>query len=189
MQPKIKKKKQIIIDPGHGGQDPGAIGLNDLRETDVVLSLCLRVAALLQAQGFQTVLTRSSETSVDLFRRASVANNLEANLFVSIHANAVSSVRGDINGIETFYCEDGLSFRLAKEIQQFILKASPKSISRGVRNGHFFVIRNTLMSSVLVETGFLTGSLDSIRLATYEYRERVALAIATGILNYIKKES
>ncbi|HRD41884.1 MAG TPA: N-acetylmuramoyl-L-alanine amidase [Prochlorococcaceae cyanobacterium AMR_MDS_5431] len=185
---KARKKNRIIIDPGHGGPDPGAIGLNGLRETDVVLLLSLLVAQLLQDQGFQTILTRTSEIDVDLPRRTGMANRLKASIFVSIHANAMSSARSDINGIETFYYENSLSSTLAEEIQQFILTASPQTISRGVRKARFFVIRRTFMPSVLVETGFLTGSLDSLDLATLEHRQRIALAITTGILSYIKKE-
>ena len=77
----------MVIDPGHGGPDPGAIGINNLRETDVVLDVSLQVAQILQRKGVRVLLTRSSELDVDLPPRVALANN-RADLFVSIHANA-----------------------------------------------------------------------------------------------------
>nr|YP_002049321.1 Cell wall hydrolase/autolysin [Paulinella chromatophora]ACB43111.1 Cell wall hydrolase/autolysin [Paulinella chromatophora] len=178
---------KVVIDPGHGGPDPGAIGTSGLRETDVVLDLGLRVAQFLQGKGVQPILTRSLERSdVDLPLRVNAANHFGATAFISIHANAVNLSRPDVNGIETFYCQNPLSHHLAKEIQRCMLRASPKTPNRGVRKGRFFVIRRTRIPSTLLETGFLTGNIDGPRLATPEHRGRIAKAIANGIMNYIK---
>ena len=91
-----------------------------------------------------------------------------------------------MNGIETFYFSDPRSARLAAHIQQQVLNVSPGSPNRGVRKGRFFVIRRTTKPSALVETGFLTGNNDSPRQADPAHRRRLALAIATGILEYLQ---
>jgi N-acetylmuramoyl-L-alanine amidase len=103
----------VVIDPGHGGPDPGAIGIQGLRETDVVLDVALQTARLLQSRGVQVLLTRTSDVDVDLPPRVELANHSQADLFVSLHANALTMDRPDVNGIETFYFEGGLSYGLA----------------------------------------------------------------------------
>ena len=175
----------IVIDPGHGGPDPGAVGIRGLRETDVVLDVSLQVAQLLQSKGVQVLLTRTSEVDVDLPPRVALANNSRADLFLSIHANALSLDRPDVNGVETFYFESSRSRALAQAVQDQILAISPGSPDRGARAGRFFVIRRTVMPSALAEMGFVTGSLDSPRLADPAFRRRLAVAIATGLLRYL----
>ena len=162
------------------------MGIGGLRETDVVLDLSLQVAQLLEAKGVQVVLTRTSEIDVDLPPRVSLANRMRADAFLSIHANAISMSRPEVNGIETFYFSDPRSARLAAHVQQQVLNVSPGSPNRGVRQGRFFVIRRTTMPSALVETGFVTGRLDAPRLADQGHRRRLSLAIAAGILNYLR---
>ena len=176
---------RVVIDPGHGGPDPGAVGINGLRETDVVLDVSLQVARLLQARGVQVLLTRTTEVDVDLPPRVALANSSGADVFVSLHANALSMDRPDVNGIETFYFQGGRSRALAEAIQQQILAVSPGSPDRGARPGRFFVIRRTVMPSALAEMGFVTGEIDNPRLADPEFRRRLAQAVATGILNYL----
>ncbi|MBM5788573.1 MAG: N-acetylmuramoyl-L-alanine amidase [Cyanobacteria bacterium M_DeepCast_200m_mx_001] len=176
---------RVVIDPGHGGPDPGAVGINGLRETDVVLDVSLQVAQLLQARGVEVLLTRTSEVDVDLPPRVALANNNRADLFLSIHANALSLSRPDVNGIETFYFQDGRSRRLAEAVQTQMLRVAPGSPDRGARPGRYFVIRRTVMPSALAEMGFVTGQLDSPRLADPAFRQRMAVAIATGLLNYL----
>ena len=175
----------VVIDPGHGGPDPGAVGINGLRETDVVLDVSLQVAQLLQAKGVKVLLTRTSEVDVDLPPRVALANNSRADLFLSIHANALSLDRPDVNGVETFYFESSRSRPLAQAVQDQILAISPGSPDRGARPGRFFVIRRTVMPSALAEMGFVTGSLDAPRLADPAFRRRLAVAIANGLLRYL----
>ena len=175
----------IVIDPGHGGPDPGAVGINGLRETDVVLDVSLQLAQLLQAKGINVLMTRTSEVDVDLPPRVALANNSRADLFLSIHANALSMARPDVNGIETFYFQSSRSRALAQAVQEQMLAISPGSPDRGARPGRFFVIRRTVMPSALVEMGFVTGSLDSPRLADPAFRRRLAVALANGLLRYL----
>jgi N-acetylmuramoyl-L-alanine amidase len=180
---------RVVIDPGHGGPDPGAVGIEGLRETDVVLDVALQVAQLLQARGVQVLLTRTTEVDLDLPPRVALANASGAQLFVSLHANALSLDRPDVNGIETFYVEGGASTRLAQLVQQYLLAVSPGTPDRGARPGRFFVIRRTVMPSVLAEMGFVTGEIDAPRLSDASFRRRLAQAISGAILTYLQQAS
>ena len=183
-----RNRYRIVIDPGHGGPDPGAIGIGGLRETDVVLDVSLQVADLLRARDVDVRLTRTREVDVDLPPRVSLANRSGATAFVSIHANALNMHRPDVNGIETFFFSDPRSGRLASYLQQQMMDVSPGTPNRGVRRGRFFVIRRSTMPSALVEMGFVTGAVDAPRLANADHRRRLALALTAGILNYLKQE-
>ena len=186
--PNVKQDKYlVVIDPGHGGQDPGAIGIGGIRETDVVLEVSKIVEKLLSEKGVKVSLTRGNEVDLDLSPRVSLANKINADIFVSIHANASRGKRRDINGLETFYYRGWRGRLLAKKIQKQILRVSPGSPDRGVKQGRYYVIKNTRMPAVLVEIGFLTGRLDARRLEKSEHRKRIAYAIAKGILEYLAK--
>ena len=179
---------KVVIDPGHGGPDPGAVGIAGLRETDVVLDVSLQLARLLQSRGVEVLLTRTSEVDVDLPPRVALANSSGADLFLSVHANALSMDRPDVNGIESFYFEPAgnRARALAAAVQQQMLAISPGSPDRGVRTARFFVIRRTVMPSTLVEMGFVTGSLDAPRLMDANFRRQMAVALATGVLTYLQ---
>ena len=133
-------------------------------------------------------MTRTLEVDVDLPPRVSLANRSQATAFVSIHANALNMRRPDVNGIETFFFSDPRSGRLASYLQQQMVNVSPGTPNRGVRRGRFFVIRRTVMPAALIEMGFVTGAIDGPRLAQPDHRRRLALAIAAGILDYLKRE-
>ncbi|MCT0226161.1 N-acetylmuramoyl-L-alanine amidase [Synechococcus sp. CS-1328] len=182
-----KGRFKVVLDPGHGGPDPGAVGIGGLRETNVVLDVGLQVAQLLQARGVQVLMTRTSEVDVDLPPRVTLANSNRADVFVSIHANALSMARPDVNGIETFYFQGNDSRQLAASLQRQMLAISPGSPDRGVRTGRFYVIRRTVMPASLVEMGFVTGNIDAPRLADPNFRRRMALALAAGILDYLQR--
>ena len=171
----------VVVDPGHGGPDSGAVGLRGLQEKKVVLPIAQQVAALLEQQGIQAVLTRTGDYDVDLQPRVDIAQRVHASLFVSIHANSIDS-RPDVNGLETYYFESGL--RLAQTIHSSILQSIDIK-DRGVRHARFYVLRKSSMPSVLVETGYVTGDEDSPRLGSSAYQSQMAAAIANGILQYI----
>ncbi|MEM9542074.1 MAG: N-acetylmuramoyl-L-alanine amidase [Cyanobacteria bacterium P01_E01_bin.42] len=180
----VNRRVLITIDPGHGGRDPGAIGIGGLREKDVVLPISLEVSRILQQNGVQVVMTRNRDYFVSLAGRASMANRSRSDIFVSIHANAISMSRPDVNGVETFYYSAS-GRRLASAIQSRILR-NIRIGNRGVKRARFYVLRNTSMPSALVEVGFVTGRYDAPRLATSSFRSQMARAIAEGILDYIR---
>jgi N-acetylmuramoyl-L-alanine amidase len=142
------------------------------------------LASILQQQGIQTVMTRQDDRDLDLEPRVDMAEQANATIFVSIHANAISMSRPDVNGIETYYHQTGEE--LARTIHQSVLQ-STGARDRGVRTARFYVLRNTSMPSVLVEVGFVTGQEDAYRLANPGYRSQMADAIARGILQYLQR--
>lgn len=174
----------IVLDPGHGGSDPGAVGIGGLSETDIVNPMSHRIRDLLEEQGVRVILTREDNRTVDLQPRVELANRLNANLFVSLHANAISMSRPDVNGIETYYFQSGQ--QLARTIHGHLLEATGGP-NRGVRTARFYVLRHTRMPAVLLELGFVTGNQDARRLADPQYRERLSQAIARGILQYVRQ--
>jgi N-acetylmuramoyl-L-alanine amidase len=182
--PRVPNSRVVIaIDPGHGGRDPGAIGLNGLRETDVNLDISQQVARMLQEQGVQVVLTRRDDREIDLAPRVDTAERSGADVFVSIHANAAGT---DANGVETYYYSSG--YALAQAIQSSIV-SELNVVDRGVKRARFYVLTQTSMPAALVEVGFLTGRQDAARLRDPAYRTRMAQAIARGILRYVQQQS
>lgn len=175
----------VTIDPGHGGRDPGAVGIGGMEEEDIVLDVSLQVAQLLEQQGVQVVMTRQSDTEVDLEPRVQIAERANANIFVSIHANALSMSRPDVNGIETFYAS-AEGARLGRVIHDNMVPVSGMR-DRGLKSARFYVIRNTSMPAVLLELGFVTGAEDAPRLADPQWRSQMSAAIARGILQYLQQ--
>jgi N-acetylmuramoyl-L-alanine amidase len=176
-------KTLVVIDPGHGGQDPGAIGIGGLQEKDVILPISLEVARYLEQRGVEVILTRSSDFFVSLQGRTDLSNRAEADLFVSIHANSMGMSRPDVNGLEVYYLGNRT---LADTIHRNIIR-SLDIRDRGVRRARFFVLRTAKMPSTLVEVGFVTGSEDAPKLRNANYQKRMAEAIAQGILEYIRQ--
>ncbi|GBF80092.1 N-acetylmuramoyl-L-alanine amidase [Aphanothece sacrum] len=174
----------VVIDPGHGGKDPGAVGLEGLQEKDVILPISLDVAQLLRQGGVDVMMTRNSDYFVSLQGRTNIANQARANIFVSIHANAVGGGRSEVNGLEVYYSGNR---ELADAIHRSIIR-SINMRDRGVRQARFYVLRNARMPSSLVEVGFVTGSEDNPRLQDPAYRRQMAAAIAQGIFDYIRQK-
>jgi N-acetylmuramoyl-L-alanine amidase len=172
----------VVIDPGHGGKDPGAIGIGGLREKDVVLNISQEVARLLQQQGVRVLMTRNSDYFVSLQGRADMANQARGTIFVSIHANAVGGNRSHVSGLEVYYFGNR---SLADAIHRSILQ-TVNVRDRGVRRARFFVLRKTSMPAALVETGYLTGVEDSAKLRDAAYQRQMAAGIARGIINYLQ---
>ncbi|PMB28776.1 N-acetylmuramoyl-L-alanine amidase [Fischerella thermalis BR2B] len=183
-RPAPRGRVVIVVDPGHGGKDSGAPGLGGLLEKDVVLPIGRKVAAILEQNGYQAVLTRDSDYFVELQGRVDIAERANATLFVSIHANSVDQ-RPDVNGLETYYYDSG--YRLAQVVHNSILSKISTLKDRGVRKARFYVLRKSSMPSILVETGYMTGREDNPRLGNPEYQNRMAEGIASGILQYLQQ--
>ena len=181
--PRIKGKRLVFIDPGHGGQDPGAIGLSGIQEKDIILPISQYVAQYLQQQGIQTMMARTSDYFVSLQGRTDMANRADADLFVSIHANSMGSGRADISGLEVYYFGDR---GLADTIHRSILR-TVNIPDRRVRRARFYVLRNSRMPSTLVEVGFVTGYDDSAKLTNPTYQRQMAQAIARGVIEYMQQ--
>ncbi len=185
----ILSQKMIVIDPGHGGTDPGAAAYG-IKEKDVVLDTALRVKALLAKTPFQYKLTRETDRYLSLSERVTISKQANADAFISIHANAFN---GTANGTETYYYaayqnpNTADSKLLAAKIQSRLL-AAWNLYDRGVKNGNFHVIRENTMPAVLVELGFIDNKKDNEKLASASWRQEAAKAIYWGILDYYKEK-
>ena len=184
--PAKSDRPRIVIDPGHGGHDPGTIGIGGFREKDVVLPISFDVVEILRKQDIEVIMTRDTDNFISLEGRTDMANRIDADLFVSIHANAINLSRPDVNGLETYYYKSKQGRRLAEIIHWSILNGVNID-NRGIRQARFFVLRHSAMPAVLVEVGFLTGAIDSARLKDPDHRRQMAEAIARGIIEYIKQ--
>jgi N-acetylmuramoyl-L-alanine amidase len=176
----------VIVDPGHGGSDPGAVGIGGVQEADVVLDISQQVASILEQQGVQVVITRNSDVDVELQPRVDIAEQANATLFVSIHANAIDMSRPDVNGTSVYYYSSGQA--LAQTVQDAIVQDLGMQ-DRGIHSARFFVLRKTSMPSILVETAFVTGADDAKKLADSGWRSQMATAIANGVLQYLQGRS
>ncbi|MDJ0674623.1 MAG: N-acetylmuramoyl-L-alanine amidase [Calothrix sp. MO_167.B42] len=183
--PLPRRRVTIMIDPGHGGRDSGAVGIGRLLEKDIVLSVSRTVASVLSQNGVQVLLTRDSDYFVTLPARVQMSRKANTNLFVSIHANAVAN-RPHVSGIETFFYSPQ-SKGLAQAVQNNIIGRIGNLRNRGVKRARFYVLRKNTMPAILVETGFVTGTEDSARLRNPEYQKQMGEAIANGILEYLRQ--
>lgn len=176
----------IVIDPGHGGKDPGAIGTKTrTTESELVLKTGLMLQKQLEAKGFRTYITREDDRYVDLYQRPNIANKLGADLFVSIHINAFSQARAE--GIEVLYAEDPSrdNYGFAKIMQKNLLSYLNR-VDRGVVNRpRLVVLKNTMMPAVLAELGFLTNPEEEQMLIHDEYLQKAANAMYRSIIDFI----
>lgn len=184
----------VCIDPGHGlGRDTGATGIDGLQEDDVTLSVGLKVGKILEDHGVKVVYTRTEdmrstpmEVTDSLQKRCDIANAAGAKYFVAIHANSFDSAAA--LGTETLYnTGNAESERLAKAIQNSIVQ-EVGTYDRGLKDGNWlYVVKNTNMTAVLTELGFLTNPDDAAKMRDESYKQKYAQAIADGILQCLGK--
>ncbi len=207
----------IVLDPGHGGIDPGnqnrTVGVN---EKTFTLDVALRLKKILEAQGYRVVLTREKDVELsknkkaDLQLRDELANRLKADLFLSIHFNAVERDAGRVTGIETYALTPQFMFSagddngddmtrvafpgnkldfanlLLGEQMHRALLAGLKTPDRGYKRARFAVLRMLDCPGVLVESAYLSNDAEARRVATPEFRQQIAEGLATGIQNYAR---
>lgn len=173
-----KKSALVIIDPGHGGKDPGTVWGN-VKEAELNLKVAKKVEFYLKQKRIPVVLTRRSNIYLSLRERVDFANQYSRNsLFVSIHFNA-HRIRS-CSGIETFFAS-ARSKTLANNIQTRVTR-STRSKNRGLKNGtHLGVLHATYCKSALVECGFISNTAERIRCSSAWYQTLAAKAIAEGI--------
>jgi N-acetylmuramoyl-L-alanine amidase len=179
-----KARGLVAIDPGHGGHDPGAMSSGGTREKNINLEVALRIADLLQRNGVGVVMTRQDDQFIELEERADIANRRNADLFVSIHSDS-NPDRGR-QGF-TVYVAKGASAatdRAAGAINQAL--AATGTESHGIHEAVYKVLINTSGPAVLIELGYLSNYQDVLRLRDPAYQDRLAQAIAAGILNYLR---
>jgi N-acetylmuramoyl-L-alanine amidase len=204
--PEARRPVRILLDPGHGGRDPGfqnkALRLD---EKHLTLETARRVATHLRAAGLEVALTRDRDVFLDLKDRSAMAGRTRADLFVSIHFNAAAATSAA--GVETFCLTpagqhsthdtgnrgstraepgnrfDALNIRAAYAVQRSLV-TTLRSTDRGVKRARFSVLTDLPCPGILVEAAFLSNRAEAIRLSQESHREQVARAIADGILAY-----
>ena len=175
-------RKLVVLDAGHGAKDSGAIGITGKYEKAFNLAVILKAAELLKKeQNIDVVLTRSDDTFLELKDRVAIANNLKADLFISVHANSGAS--SSASGTETYYQREA-SKAFANVMHKYLIPATGLS-DRGVRYGNFHVIRETKMPAVLLEVGYLSNKGDEALLFTEALQNRVAAAMVSAIKEYL----
>ncbi|HEV7180793.1 MAG TPA: N-acetylmuramoyl-L-alanine amidase [Candidatus Baltobacteraceae bacterium] len=180
--------KLIVIDPGHGGSDPG-IMRNGIAEKDLALDMANRLRDILVARGWQVKMTRNTDVDVyapndsardELQARVNVANNAGARMFVSIHVNGF--INSGPNGTTTYYSKP-IDVPLAQSVERD-LASNLGTKDDGTVKSHLYVTLHSFMPAVLVETAFLSNPSDYARLTSPDWRQKVAQSIADGIDQY-----
>ena len=176
--------KTVVIDPGHGGRDPGAIGVKGIMEKDVVLSISLFLGQLLNAANYQVFFTRTEDVTVSLPQRVQIINNHNPDLAISVHCNSFSLPSA--NGIETFYHPTKNSAKpLAEKLQQELIAAFGWT-NRGVKTANFHILREPVLNEVVLpEIGFLTNQREGVAMASEENQKKAAEALVKGIHDFL----
>lgn len=181
--PRNPQQYLIALDAGHGGQYSGAFYENTA-EKDLNLSMVLKLNQVLQALGYQTLLTRSEDVDISLAARSRMANQARADLFISVHCNASES-NSAFQGLYVYhYPASGKGSALAQKIQSAACQFTG-AVDRKINQANFAVLRRTSMPAVLVETGFMSCSEELSRLKDETYQWRMARGIAQGIVQYL----
>ncbi|MDD3222480.1 MAG: N-acetylmuramoyl-L-alanine amidase [Clostridia bacterium] len=188
-------KKTVVIDPGHGGNDPGGIGVSGVLEKDVNLSVALFLKANLEQQGYEVVLTRDrdkglySESAVnkkkeDLAERIRIIAEAKPDFVICIHQNIFTDSK--YSGAQVFYYKDSEEgARLASCIQnQLIAGVDPSNTRVPKSNMNYYMLKKSPSPIVIVECGFLTNAEEEAKLGTVEYQRKLAWNIYLGIMQY-----
>lgn len=175
------KMKTVVIDAGHGGKDPGALGTTGTHENDFALTMAKKLANRLAGSEVTGVLTRQHDVFLELSTRANIANNLKADAFISIHANSSSS---GASGTETWYTRPG-SKNLADVLHKYMAAATGLK-DRGVKVGNLAVTRETKMPAALLEVGFINHPMDEIKMFDPAFQDKVIEALAKAIFEYLE---
>ncbi|WP_346885769.1 cell wall-binding repeat-containing protein [Clostridium sp. UBA4395] len=179
---------RVFIDAGHGGDpryggDPGACA-NGLEERHLTLAIALKVQRILQSQGIEVVMSRTTDKFLELREISSLANNSGADAFASIHINSATTTAA--YGIETYYYPNRMDSKpLADSVQKQLI-SSTGAYDRKVKTADFHVVRETKMPSILAECGFISNKSEAIKMSTNAYQELLASGISKGIVNYLE---
>lgn len=183
--------KTILIDPGHGGSDPGAAGPTGVREKDVNFGVAQKVEKILKDAGARVIMTRSSDRDVygpkasdkqELQARVNVAMTNKADVFVSIHSNSFTSPNA--HGTQTFYYEKTKYDRMLAQHLQSGLVAHGGLADRGVTEANFYVVKRAPIPAALVELAFISNPEEERLLGTYDFQQKLAEGICEGLSDY-----
>lgn len=185
--------RTVVLDPGHGGSDTGAIGPSGLKEKEVTLAIAQDLRGMLEKKGAKVILTRKNDSGVaslnasdtrELQARADVANRSNADLFISIHADAFEDT--SVSGTTTyFFPKTILDTDLASDIQQQMTDIVGLD-DRGYRRNDLFVLNHTDMPAALVEIAYISNRAEEKMLKNRSFQKKAAQGICNGILAYFR---
>ncbi|MBP9092759.1 N-acetylmuramoyl-L-alanine amidase [bacterium] len=181
--PRAPSETVVVLDAGHGGSDPGAVR-GDVQEKEVTLQIIAKLKKVLESKGARIVLTRADDTFVSLEDRVKITNAVLPNLFLSVHINSLEST-SNIYGIETYFQTDQ-SRPLADRVHASLVSGLGAP-DRSVRKARFYVINHTPVPAILAEVGYITNKLERDRLISSDYQQKVASALARGVMLYLQE--
>lgn len=196
----IEEKKSIcvVIDAGHGGSDPGKVGINDQLEKEINLEIARKLKMFLQAEGITVVMTREGDGGLydegasnkkvqDMKRRLEIIEKADPVMVVSVHQNSYHEEY--VKGAQVFYYATSKnSKRLAEIIQEQLKVLAPENKREAKGNDSYFLLKKTSKPIVIVECGFLSNREEAEQLTTSFYQEKIAWNIYMGIMKYINSE-
>lgn len=181
----------IVIDPGHGGKDPGKVSANGTQEKEINLAIAKKVKETLEANGIQVVMTRDEDVSLgrkseDMRKRVQVIAESNPMAAVSIHQNSFSD--STVRGPQVFYFEGSkLGQEFARTMQNELWKIDEEHRREIKSNQNYYILKNTAVTTIIVECGFLSNEEEAALLAEDAYQEKLAQAICEGIIKWVDK--
>lgn len=187
---KAEGKQVVVVDAGHGGKDPGKVGVNQAEEKVLNLQIANKVKEILEKQGMTVIMTREDENGLagskaeDLKERVSIVNSTKPSLAVSIHQN--SYPEESIHGAQVFYYTHSKGGEAAaKVMQEALLSADPDNTRQAKANDTYYMLKKTEVPVIIVECGFLSNQAEAGKLVTDEYQNTLAEAICEGVKEYL----
>jgi len=192
-----KKSFLVVVDPGHGGSDPGKIGVHKEKEKDINLKISLKVRDKMEKENIQVVMTREKDQDLadedsqnrkiqDLKKRCEIIHQTQPDCVVSIHQNSYPDE--NIKGAQVFYYEDSQEGKhLGGIMQKNLVEGLDKNNHRQAKgNKSYYLLKKTDATLVIVECGFISNSEESALLSSEKYQEQVAQSIVKGIKEYLE---
>ena len=173
---------KIYIDPGHGGSDPGAVGISGIKEKDINLAVAKYLQTELKRQDFDVKMSRTSDVIKSLNERTSEANKWGADIVVSIHCNAFDDPSA--NGTETYIYKYGFKSEMIANNVQINLVSTLGTKNRGVKEGNLAMVRDTDAPAILIELAFITNETDCAKVDSADEQKKCAISICKGICKY-----
>ncbi len=186
-----KEEVLIVIDPGHGGEDPGKVGVNEALEKDINLKIAEKLRVLLKDEGIQIVMTREDDfvpesKKEDLQKRVELIHEVNPDIVVCVHQNSFTDQT--VAGPQVFYHGDSeISKKIAQTLQEELWLVDEENKREIKGNESYFMLSETKVPTVIVECGFLSNANDAEKLITEEYQDKIAQAICTGITKWLDK--
>lgn len=191
-------KQVIIVDPGHGGIDPGKVGVNNALEKDINLSISFKLKTYLEEAGYEVILTRTDDNGLyslgdtnrkraDMKKRVDLINETNPALTISVHQNSFQQASS--KGAQVFYHEKSTEARkLAELIQEqlkLVLNNGNKRLAKS--NNSYYMLKNTTCPIVIVECGFLSNPEEADLLLNEDYQNKIAYAMTEGVKEFLTK--